>query len=167
MLLLSAAGLLPGCYDKEHTQVSGKKPVYLSYEELIFFEQQPPQPVENAGKVLVYNNFLFLGEVNRGIHIIDIADTLNPVKISFLAVPGNRDMVAQNNLLYADNGPHLLVIDIQNIQNVTLQQRKLNWFLPSEFLPPSFEGYFDCADYSKGWLVDWEDAQLLNPKCKR
>ena len=168
MIVVVATWLLStGCYKNETVTVSGKQPVYISYDALLSFSQEPPRAVENAGKVMVYDGFLFLGETNVGIHIIDISDTLNPHKIYFLNIPGNKDIVAQNHRLYADNGPHLLVLDITDIHNIGLVERKLNWFDPSEFYPADYTGPFQCADYSQGWLVSWQDAMLENPKCKR
>jgi hypothetical protein len=155
------------CERSPGPEVAGKKPVYISYDQLYQLAQLPPQPVVNAGKIMVYQQYLFMGEINRGIHIIDISDTLNPQKISFLKIPGTKDHSAQNNRLYTDNGPDLLVFNIENINNIILVQRKQGYFMPSEYWPQDFSGYFECADYSKGWLIDWEDDMLEDPKCRR
>ena len=155
------------CDTDDVPSINAMKPAYIGYNEILQFVQLPPQPIENAGKIMVYNNFLFLGEVNKGIHIIDISDTLNPVKLSFLKIPGNKDASAQNNRLYADNGPHFVILNIQNIYNVTLVQRNLDYFQPSEFFPPNYNGRFECADYSKGWLVEWREGVSENPRCSR
>jgi len=167
LILIVTLAISSCCSDDNEPQISGMKPVYISYNELMHFSQLPPQPIINAGKIMVYNNYLFLGEVNKGIHIIDISDTLNPVKVSFLNIPGNKDLSAQNNRLYADNGPHFLVLDITNINSVTLVQRMLNYFQPSEYFPANYSGRFECADYSTGWLVDWSEELLDDPKCNR
>ena len=159
--------LIAGCCSEEDIEVSGKQPVYISYTHLLQYEQQPPQPVVNAGKVMVYSNYLFLGEVNKGIHIIDISDTINPQKISFLKIPGNKDMVAQSARLYADNGPHLLILDLSDINHITLIKREENWFQPSEYFPAEYNGYFVCADYTKGWVTGWVNSTLQNPECNR
>ena len=159
--------VLAGCCKTETIEVSGKKPVYISYNDLLIFEQQPPQPIINAGKAVLYNDYLFLGEVNKGIHVIDVSDTLNPQKISFLKIPGNKDMAIQNSRLYADNGPHLLILNIDSITHITLVERKNDIFHPSEYFPPNYEGDFECVDYSKGWLLEWQDAKIENPQCNR
>lgn len=153
--------------DKEDDEVAGMKPLYVSYNELLDFAQLQPQPVVNAGKIMVYQQYLFLGEINKGIHIIDISDTLNPVKISYLKIAGAKDFSAQNNRLYTDNGPHLLVLNIENILQVNVVKRKLNNFQPSEYYPENYSGPFECADYSKGWLTGWINTTLVNPKCRR
>ena len=159
--------LFNACQEKhDDFHVTGMKPEYISYDGLLVFEQQPPQAVVNAGQILLYNNYVFLGEINKGIHIIDVSDTLNPVNLSFLKIPGNKDVVAEDNRMYADNGPHLLTLDITDIHHITLVERALNVFRPSEMYPLEYSGYFECIDLSKGWVVGWEEAELDNPKCK-
>jgi len=153
------------CKIETGQDVNGLKPDYVGYEELLQFEQLPPQPIVRAGKIVVYNDFLFLGEVNKGIHIIDISDTLNPVKLSFLKIPSNKDNSAQNDRLYADNGPHFLILNIENINQVTLVSRKMYYFQPSEYFPSDYAGPFECADYSKGWILGWTEDLLKDPKC--
>ena len=159
--------IFSACNEKhDDFNVTGMKPSYISYDDLLQFEQQPPQPVLNAGQILLYQNYVFLGEINKGIHIIDMTDTLHPVNIYFLKIPGNKDEVAQNDRLYADNGPHLLTLDISDIHHVTLIERAMNIFSHSEMYPLDYSGYFECVDLSKGWVTDWEEASLENPKCK-
>lgn len=158
-------GLSACCKLAEGPEVSGVKPVYVGYEELLQFAQMPPQPIINAGKIVLYDHYLFLGEVNKGIHIIDVSDTLNPVKLSFLSIPGNKDNSAQNDRLYADNGPHFLILNIEDINHVTLVSRKLNYFQASEYFPSNYTGPFECADYSVGWVLGWQQATLKDPKC--
>ena len=90
----------------------------------------------------------------------------NPMNISFLKIPGNKDLVAQDDRLYADNGPHLLTLDISDIHHVILIERAMNVFRPAEMYPKEYSGYFECVDQSKGWVTDWQEASLDNPKCK-
>ncbi len=165
-LILLFGGLFAGCNNKQDTEVEGMKPVYISSYELLQYQQVPPQPIVKAGKIMLYNNYLFLGEINKGIHVIDISDTLNPLKIWFLKIPGNKDIVAQNNRLYADNGPHLLTLNISDINHITLVERQLNIFQPSETYPLDYDGYFECFDETKGWLIEWQKTLIENPQCK-
>jgi len=150
----------------EDVNVIGMKPEYISSDELLQFEQQPSQPIEKAGKIMLYQSYVFLGEINKGIHIIDMSDTANPVNLSFLKIPGNKDLVAQDDRLYADNGPHLLTLNISDIQHITLVQRSMNVFRLSELYPAEYSGYFECVDETKGWISGWNEAHLADPKCK-
>lgn len=160
--------LMISCGEEIPLIVKGQKPIYISLNDLQNFQQIAPQPIQNSGKSLLYNQYLFLSELNKGIHIIDISDTLHPEKISFLQIPGNKDMSAQNNRLYADNGPDLIVLDITQINHVQIITRIKNSFSPSEYSPTDYNGYFECADYSnEKWLVGWQESELSNPKCKK
>jgi len=166
-IIIVSALLFASCKEKhDDFHVTGMRPEYISYDSLLVFEQLPPQTVVNAGQILLYQNYVFLGEINKGIHVIDMSDTINPINLSFLKIPGNKDVVAQDDRLYADNGPHLLTLDITDIHHITLVERALNVFRPSEMYPQNFSGYFECIDQSKGWVVGWEEASLDNPKCK-
>src|SRR6188768_1249290 len=160
-ILIYALFLFASCNEKhDDFNVTGMKPEYISYDALLEFEQQPAQAVVHAGQILLYQNYVFLGEINKGIHIIDMTNTLNPVNIYFLKIPGNKDVVAQNDRLYADNGPHLLTLDISDIHHITLIERAMNVFRPSEVYPQEYSGYFECIDEKKGWVTGWHEASL-------
>lgn len=166
-MLIPVVLALTSCVDEDDLNVSGKKPVYISVNQLMQFEQLPPQPIIEAGKIMLYQNYLFLVDVNQGIHVYDVSDTLHPQKIYYLKIPGNKDMTSQNDRMYVDNGPHLLTLDIHDINHITLVKRELNVFSQSETYPKEYTGYFECFDQSKGWLIGWDDAPLTNPECKR
>jgi len=166
-IIIMSALILSACHEEdEDLNVTGMRPEYISYDELLVFEQQGPQEIVHAGKIMLYENYVFLGEINKGVHIIDISDTLNPVNISFLKIPGNKDVTGQDDRLYADNGPHLLILDITDIHHITMIGRSMNVFSPSEMYPREFAGYFECVNDAKGWVVGWEEGSLENPKCK-
>lgn len=165
--LFLSCTLIISCGGKFEFEKQGRKPIYLSYDNLFQYNQTVPQPIQNSGKILLYGNYLFMIEVNKGVHVIDISDTANPQKMSFLNIPGNKDITSQSNFLYADNGPDLLVLDLTDINNIKLITRQKSVFKPSEFYPSGFIGFFECADYAKGWVVAWETALLQNPECRR
>lgn len=168
LFFASLLSLFLSCGKETEYTTKGLKPVYINLAQLQNFQQIGPQPIQNSGKSLLYQQYLFLSENNKGIHIIDISDTLNPQKIYFLQIPGNKDMSAQNNLLYVDNGPDLLVLDISQISQVSIIKRIKNSFLPIEYSPADYTGYFECANYNDNqWLVGWQEAVLVNPTCKK
>ncbi len=168
VLFLSLMVLFCRCGEQEdYYVIDGMKPKYVSMEMLENFEQMPPQPIENSGKSMLYKQYLFLSELNKGIHIIDLSDTLNPEKIYFLKIPANKDMSMQNDILYADNGPYLLVLNVSDINHITVVQRIKDIFQPSEYEPMGYRGYFECADYNQQWLIGWEKTRIVNPRCKK
>ncbi|HAK12452.1 MAG TPA: hypothetical protein DCO78_11180, partial [Chitinophagaceae bacterium] len=61
-----------------------------------------PRPIEEPGKFFVKGNYIFLNEIDKGIHIIDNSNPAAPVNKYFIAIPGNQDLAVSGNFLYAD-----------------------------------------------------------------
>lgn len=70
--------------------------------------------LENPGKIYIKDNYLFINEIKKGIHIIDNANPASPRVLSFLAIPGNVDMAVKGNILYADSYSDMVSFDISN-----------------------------------------------------
>ncbi|WP_198172585.1 LVIVD repeat-containing protein [Hymenobacter ginkgonis] len=83
----------------------------------------PPQALHNTGKIFIRGPYVFINEKFEGIHVIDNHDPSNPRAISFLRIPGNVDMAVRGNLLYADNGPDLVTVDISDPASAKLSSR--------------------------------------------
>jgi len=143
----------------------GKKPVYVTVEELGDIRNLDPQPTENTATIYLLGDLFFMAERNKGIHVIDLINPSNPVKITFIKIPGVNDFSISGTTLYADNGPNLVTIDISDLLNIVLLKVDPNVFKPILF-PPLYNGYFECVDPEKGIVIDWEDAELRNPKCR-
>ena len=62
----------------------------------------PAQELENPGKIYVKDNYLFINEVKKGIHVIDNTNPASPKAISFIQILGNIDIAVKDNILYAD-----------------------------------------------------------------
>ncbi len=75
---------------------------------------QAPQAMVKPGKIYAKDNYLFVVESGKGIHIIDNTNASAPTTVSFLAIPGNGDMAIKDNYLYVDNYSDLVVLDISN-----------------------------------------------------
>ncbi|MFY7888857.1 MAG: LVIVD repeat-containing protein [Spirosomataceae bacterium] len=75
---------------------------------------QAPQAMMKPGKIYAKDNYLFVIESGKGIHIIDNTNASSPTTVSFLAIPGNGDMAIKDNYLYVDNYSDLVVLDISN-----------------------------------------------------
>jgi hypothetical protein len=91
------------------------EPVYIVPEEIRHpIEAEPARALENPGKIYVYQNYLFINEREKGIHIYDNSDPASPTPIRFLNIPGNVDMAVRNGMLYADHYIDLVAIDIRN-----------------------------------------------------
>lgn len=83
-----------------------------------------PRDIERPGKIYIRGNYIFLNEIDRGIHIIDNSNPRSPQRVAFIDIPGNLDMAVKGNMLYADLYTDLVTIDITNPRNV--QVKKIN-----------------------------------------
>jgi hypothetical protein len=88
------------------------EPVWATSEELLDIGQEPPRPLDNPGKIYLLGDLLFVNELWEGVHIFDNSNPGQPQAIGFLRIPGNVDIAIRNGLLYADNGPHLVALDL-------------------------------------------------------
>lgn len=92
------------------------------------------QPVVEAGKMFIQGNYIFLNEVNRGIHIIDNTNPSSPVNMAFIDIPGNGDVFVKGNILYADSYADLLAIDISDIKHIQFKSYLHNVFPSRNFV---------------------------------
>lgn len=143
-------------------------PIYGNKAALKNVTQQPAQPIVNGGKIATIGNYLFQVEEGNGIHVINISNPAAPQKLSFIKIPLCSEVTLRGNFLYSNNVTDLVVLDLSNINNITLASRIENAFPALQAQYPSQVGvYFECPDVSKGQIIGWELKKVNNPKCKR
>ena len=148
--------------------VEGLRPIYVDEQAAETIEATAPQPIVRLGKIYYKAPLIFVNESNLGVHVIDNADPMAPVKIKFLKIPGCRDIAIKGNILFADNVGDLVAIDISDLDypKVTKRLPGVQAFLHQDF-PEFYEGYFECVEEGRGVVVGWEEATLEDPKCWR
>lgn len=131
------------------------EPVYMSYEELrAAVKTEAPQPLKNPGKIYILGNYLFVNEIDKGIHVFDNTNPSSPQNISFIKIPGNMDLAAKGNSLYADSYIDLVELNIANPQNVTVTKR-VEGALPDRIFT---NGYY--SDDTKGVVIEWAEKMV-------
>jgi hypothetical protein len=150
-LLILFIPLFNGCLkDKTIQTYTYFEPVYKTKAEVLAnIKSNPIRDVLQPGKIFIRGQYIFLNEIDRGIHIIDNSNPSSPKKIAFVDIPGNMDMAVKGNTLYADAYTDLVVLDISNPLQVAMKKVIENVF-PFRF----YNGYF-MQDSSKV-LVDWK-----------
>lgn len=134
------------------------EPVYMSHEEFInSVSLETSRDLVNPGKIYFYDGYLFLNEVNKGLHIIDNSNPSSPLNVGFINIPANKDLAIRNEMLYADSQKDLLIFDISDLQNPQLTERIPDVFNTSANMPPGFTT--QSVDASKGLVVDWKAVQ--------
>ncbi len=118
-----------------------------------------PVKLVDPGKIYIRDNYLFINEKYKGIHIIDNTDSSNPVKAGFLRIPGCIDMAVKGNILYADNAVDLIAIDVSNPEDITVTKRIKNVF--PELTPPGqpwIPWNYEAGNRPENTvIVGWED----------
>lgn len=148
--LLFVIGLfaLSGCKDSvnEYVTYTVNEPVFMSASEFRSTPVvEPSKPIEKQGKIVFYNNYLYISKPGKGIHVIDNRNPSNPQNIAFIELEGNADMHVRSNMLYADSFVDLVWFDISNPAKPQFKGRKEEVF--PETLPPTENTY--GIDYEK------------------
>jgi hypothetical protein len=95
------------------------EPVYSTSAEIkAAVELQPPHTLTDLGKIYFKDGYLFINEIGKGIHIIDNRNPASPQQLSFLNIPGNYDLAAYGDILYADSYTDLVAFSISDISNI-------------------------------------------------
>ncbi|MFN8673681.1 MAG: hypothetical protein U0457_16575 [Candidatus Sericytochromatia bacterium] len=112
-----------------YTSYKDTSPFYISKDELIKkIGSTAPKELSNTGKIYLYQNYIFIHENKRGIHVIDNSDIKNPKNIAFLKIPLSSDIAIKNSTLYADMFKDLIAIDINDVKNARYLRKENNVF---------------------------------------
>lgn len=113
------------------------------------------QELKEVGKVYYKDHFIYVNEVNKGIHVIDNTNPSSPQNVSFINIPGNIDIAVKGNILYADSYIDLVAIDISNPTNITEVNRV------TEIFPARIYTYGYVGDLTAGVIVDWIERDTV------
>lgn len=142
--------LFYGCKKEQRTKTyTIYTPVYKSRAEVLAdVNGNGPTAIQKAGKIYIKDNYIYLNEIDKGIHVIDNTDPSHPTQIAFLDIPGNQDIAVKGNTLYADMYADLLALDISDLHHVTVTDTLHNLFTERLYVNNTFAG-------SDQVIVDW------------
>lgn len=147
--------LLPGCSKDPHAKTvtyTIYSPVYKSKADVLAsINGASSAATQHAGKLFIKGNFIYLNDVNKGIHIIDNSNAEHPYQVAFLSIPGNLDIAVKDNILYADMYNDLLALDITNPHHVKVANTIKNFFTERAFI----NGVVTNSDDKT--VVDWTE----------
>lgn len=150
------------------TSIMGYQPIYASKSEAKQVTYMAPQEIKNQGKIYVKDDYIYIGDIDLGVHIIDNSDPENPQKVGFLRIYGSRDIAIKGHSLYADNFEDLITVDISDISNPVITKRIKNVYEYKGLnYPPNVPvgTYFECVDESKGYVIGWEEIESDSFRC--
>ena len=153
---------LTGCENKVTEMVTYKinEPIFMAtstFRNSVKVTTEP-QKITSIGKMCFYNNYLYISEPEKGIHIINNTDPTNPQQTGFIELLGNADLAIRNGLLYADSYIDLVWFDVSNPALPELKGR-LDSIFPNAF--PMTQNQYGI-DYTvsypttnKGIIIGW------------
>jgi hypothetical protein len=151
------------CDDSTYKEYKGNAPVYLTFEDLrTSVKTEQNVPLKNPGKIYFKDNYIFIVEELKGIHVFDNTDPSSPVKKTFVNVPGVVDISVSGYIMYADSYVDLVVLDVQNIDNIREVGRVKDIF-PYTVPPTDNDFPMGFIDQDKGVVKEW-DLKIIREK---
>lgn len=146
---------LAACGGMRIDNISEYTPIYLNKNELknsVFFSTNNVA-LQDAGKIYVKGNLLFVNEKYKGVHIFNNQNPASPQKIGFIYIAGNVDIAIKGNTLYADNTVDLVVLDLSSLPTtVKLLSRKENVFPEMNISP---DGVTFSKQFTDKVIMGW------------
>ena len=152
------------CENEDYETYNVVTPITLSLSELrTSVKILPPQKTIESGKIYVYEEFIFINDVEKGIHIIDNTVPSAPKKISFLKILGNTDIAVKDQMLFADSFTDLVVFDISNIRKI-VEKNRLKDVFPHYVIYPTIDNNLPVQYENQNVspdkiIVDWKITQ--------
>lgn len=116
-----------------------------------------PLPIQESGKIYAYQDYIFVNDKYRGVHVIDNSNPNAPKKISFIKIAGNVDISIKDDYLYADSLMDLIVLDISDVTDIKIVNRLNNVLRDNVVWPANVDFYEgDGIDYENEILLGWE-----------
>lgn len=131
-------------------------PIFLTLDEIraeIVPEYGNTATLLHSGKLYQLDNWLAVVDTWRGLHIFDVTDSQNPIRVVYLPIPGITDLEVKNNYLYVNAFVDLVTISLTDLQTGSFSAasvQRLPWVLKWQ-TPESFyeDGYFTDADMNR------------------
>ena len=156
-ILAFIAILFYSCDDSTYREYEGYAPKYMSYNDLrTAIKIQQNVDLKNPGKIYYKDNYIFIVEELKGIHVYDNTDPASPVKKAFVNLPGVVDISISGYILYADSFIDLVMLDVQDINNIREVSRVKDVLPYTVTSPPDDDYPMALVDEEKGVVIDWE-----------
>lgn len=154
--------------DREMVDVAYFVPQYETTAQLAAkVTVESPKDYAEAGKIVTYQNYIFINKPNEGIHVVDNSNPAAPVNLHFINIPGSLDLTIIDDHLYSDMFSALVVFDISDvtlpdlIEDFTVEEVfYYNPYRTLENVSRPEVGYdytqYESIDDSQGIVTGWE-----------
>lgn len=123
-----------------------------------------PLPINESGKIYAYKDYIFVNDKYKGVHVIDNSNPSAPKKIAFIKIAGNVDISIKDDYLYADSLTDLMVLDISDINNITIVNRMENVLRDNVPFPVEADFFeWESINFEKEIIIGWEMVTERRP----
>ena len=122
---------------------------------------EAPKPILDVGKIYAYQDYIFINEKYKGVHVINNSNPLSPQMLAFINIPGNEDISIKNDYLFADSAVDLVVFDISNLNAIEEVERLEDVFDAYDYQIPNDVEYvnYDGFDAETEIIIGWDLIQ--------
>lgn len=165
ILLACALLIFSGCKDKTFQKYTANVPVYTDFDEfrsdLGTVKFETAKPITQKGNIYFKDNYLFIIDSYKGIHVVDNSNPSSPNNVGYYAVTGITGMAIENNYLYINSYIDLVVVDVSNINQPVEAGRVESVF---ETALPEHNPNYPIAevDPSKGIITGWVVEEFVS-----
>ena len=128
---------------------------------------ESPKDYAEAGKIVTYQNYIFINKPNEGVHVVDNSNPAAPVNLHFINIPGSLDLTIIDDHLYSDMFSALVVFDISDVTQPDLIEdftvEEVFYYNPYRTLDTAIrlgESFaytqYESIDDSRGIVTGWE-----------
>lgn len=154
--------------DRELVDVAYFVPQYETTAQLAAkVTVESPKDYAEAGKIVTYQNYIFINKPNEGVHVVDNSNPADPVNLHFINIPGSLDLTIIDNHLYSDMFSALVVFNISDVTQPDLIEdftvEEVFYYNPYRTLVTASrpeESYtytqYESIDESRGIVTGWE-----------
>ncbi len=154
--------------DREMVDVAYYVPQYETTTQLAAkVSVDPPKDYAEAGKIVTYQNYIFINRPNEGVHVVDNSNPAAPVNLHFINIPGSLDLSIIDDHLYSDMFSALVVFNISDVTQPDLIEdftvEDVFYYNPYHTLERFSNttndytySHYESIDDSRGIVTSWE-----------
>lgn len=132
---------------------SDYNPVTIKRSDLdasISFEENVA--MTESSKIYIFDDYIFINDKRKGFHIFDNTNPTNPIKKTFLHVPGATDIAIRDNIFFINQATDLISLTINtNTSTFNINKRLENVF-PLLTSPDGFDGDVNNESVIVNWI---------------
>lgn len=160
LLIALLTMIITSCEDRRFQTYTANVPQYMSYEDLrASFKVTAGEDLVKPGKIYFKDQYMYINEYQKGVHVVDLSDPSNPAKKAFISIPGNVDLAIRDNILFADSFIDLLLIDISS-PLLPVEIKRIEKIFEYVIPPYDIDYPLDQIDQEKGVITGYKIKEI-------